>query len=91
LTREDDRVPFLFTPRGLALLTALTALLSAWALAERSALAIPLSVVCVLAAFGWSLARMHVEAVGVLPTAELVCSGCRAGCVECRERIDLLA
>jgi hypothetical protein len=75
----------LFTPRGLALLTAATAVLSAWALAERSALAVPLSVVCVLAAFGWTLLHIHGE------PAERVCSGCRAGCVECRERIDLPA
>jgi hypothetical protein len=90
-TREDERVPYLFTPRGLALLTAASVVLSVWALVERSVLAVPLSVVCVLAAFGWSLARIHAEPAGVVPAAERVCSGCRAGCVECRERIDLPA
>ncbi|WP_214405387.1 hypothetical protein [Pseudonocardia lacus] len=79
---------FLFTSRGLFLLTALTAVLSAWALSERSELAIPLSVLFVLAAFGWSLSRVHEEAAGSPIPAGGVCAGCRAGCVECRERID---
>lgn len=81
---------FLFTPRRLAVLTAVSAVLAAWTLAERSLLAIPLSVVFVLAAFGWSLSRIHVEAVEGFPAppTDPICTGCRGGCVECRERID---
>ncbi|MCO1658606.1 hypothetical protein [Pseudonocardia humida] len=81
-------MPFLLTPRGLALLTTIAGVLSAWALVEQSQVAIPLSVAFVLAAFGWSLSRNHpVAAAPPTPTTGL-CTGCRAGCVECRERID---
>jgi hypothetical protein len=79
-------VPFL-SSRRLALLTTASAVLAAWMLAEQSLLAIPLSVVFVLAAFGWSLSRLHAEPFA--PAAGRLCAGCRAGCVECRERIDL--
>ena len=85
-------MPFLFAPHRLALLTAVSGALVVWALTERSLLAVPLSVVFVLVAFGWSLARLHVQALPAVPTAPTaptgVCRGCRAGCVGCRERID---
>jgi hypothetical protein len=83
---DHGPVPFLFAPRRLALLTAVSAALVVWALAERSLLAVPLSVVFVLVAFGWSLARLHVQALPAAPAG--LCRGCRAGCVDCRERID---
>jgi hypothetical protein len=80
-------------PHRLALLAAVSALLTAWALAERSVLAVPLSAVFVLAAFGWSLARIHAETAPEARAlrADGVCAGCRGGCVGCRERIDVPA
>ena len=81
----------LFSARRLAALALLAGVLMAWALAERSSVAVPLSAVFVLAAFAWSLVRAHEVAFGPRTRAtpvDGVCAGCRAGCVGCRERID---
>jgi hypothetical protein len=86
---------FAVLTRYLAAVTLVSAVLTAWALAERSVLGSSLAVLFVVAAFAWSLARYEggLTAVPELPSGRPVgrrhCTGCAAGCAGCRERIDL--
>jgi hypothetical protein len=57
----------------LTLLTALAALM----------VAIPLAMVTMITGFCWYMERSRV------PRRNGLCGGCRAGCVECRERIEI--
>jgi hypothetical protein len=81
--------------RYLAAVTLVSAVLTAWALAERSDLGASLAVLFVVAAFAWSVARYEggLTAVPELPSwrsgGRRHCTGCTAGCAGCRERIDL--
>jgi hypothetical protein len=68
--------------RLLASLAVLSGLLTVWAVWDRALIAAPLAVAFVTAAFVWSILRPA-------PGAEQVCAGCPAGCVGCREHIDV--
>ena len=64
--------------------------LTVWSLWERAWAAAPLAIVFVTAAFFWTIGRPATFGTtsgndGPHPR----CAGCAAGCVECRERIDL--
>ena len=58
---------------ALTLLTALATLM----------VAIPLGMVTMITGFCWYMERSRV------PRRSGLCGGCRAGCVECRERIEI--
>jgi hypothetical protein len=73
--------------RGLGPLTAILALLTIWALWSTSWVSGPLAVLFVVAAFCWSMSRF--EQPGRGRAVEVACGGCAAGCVGCREHIDL--
>ncbi len=74
--------------RYLGAATAVTALCALVAISSQSLLAGPLAVVFVAIAFWWSLTR--IEPAYLRPvTPEGTCIGCAAGCVECRERLDV--
>lgn len=60
---------------ALTLLTALAAM----------AVAIPLAMVTMITGFCWYMERPRV------PQRNGLCGGCRAGCVECRERIEIVS
>lgn len=49
------------------------------------AVAIPLAMVTMITGFCWYMERPRVPRTGGL------CGGCRAGCVECRERIEIVS
>lgn len=57
----------------LTLLTALAALM----------VAVPLAMVTMITGFCWYMERPRT------PRRNGLCGGCRAGCVECRERIEI--
>jgi hypothetical protein len=69
----------------LAVLTLASAGLLYRATADAALLAAPLALVFVVAAFLWSLDRAAPVAAGPPDP----CPGCAAGCVECRERLDV--
>jgi hypothetical protein len=58
---------------ALTLLTALAAMM----------VAVPLAMVTMITGFCWHVERSRV------PRRNGLCGGCRAGCVECRERIEI--
>jgi hypothetical protein len=60
----------------LAALTVLTAL-------ATMMIAVPLAMATMIMAFGWYVERPRALRRGGL------CTGCAAGCVECRERIEI--
>jgi hypothetical protein len=60
---------------ALTLLTALAAMM----------VAIPLAMVTMITGFCWHVERSRV------PRRTGLCGGCRAGCVECRERIEIVS
>ncbi|MCW2722737.1 MAG: hypothetical protein QOG20_6378 [Pseudonocardiales bacterium] len=68
----------------LGALVGLAGLCALWAIAAQSLLAGPLAIFFVGLTFWWSLTRLNPGE----PRARW-CQGCRAGCVECRERIDV--
>jgi hypothetical protein len=72
--------------RGLGPLTAVSALLTIWALSSASLLSAPLAVLFVVAAFCWNMSRFDVP--DRAQAADRGCAGCADGCVECRERIE---
>ena len=49
------------------------------------AVAIPLAMVTMITGFCWYMERPRV------PQRNGLCGGCRAGCVECRERIEIVS
>jgi hypothetical protein len=76
--------------RLLGPITIVLAVLTTWAFSVRVWMAGPLAVVYVVAAFWWHIQRPGPAGVGARQAKQRQrCTGCRAGCVECRERIDL--
>lgn len=74
--------------RHLAAATAVSALAAVWAIAAMSLLAAPLAIAFVGIAFWWSITRVEPVDPFAVPD-DGRCGGCAAGCVECRERIDV--
>ena len=79
----DTRLPL---RRGLGPLTALSALLTIWALWSTSWVSAPLALVFVVTAFCWSMSRFDLPGRGDAEKRD--CTGCAAGCAGCRERIE---
>jgi hypothetical protein len=46
-------------------------------------IAVPLAMATMITGFGWYIERPRT------PVRNGLCAGCRAGCVECRERIEI--
>ncbi len=69
--------------RLVAPLTLVLAALTVLAALATMMIAIPLAMATMIMAFGW-----YVERPGPQRRAGL-CTGCRSGCVECRERIEI--
>jgi hypothetical protein len=71
--------PFVFVLAGLTW----------WAITTRTWMAAPLAIAFVVTAFWWHIHRVGSARTGAdLAAPGGLCTGCAAGCVECRERIE---
>jgi hypothetical protein len=76
----------LLSRRLLGCLTVLAACLVLWAMSAASPASAPLALVFVGLTFAWHITRPDPRATAGQPSG---CDGCAAGCVRCRERIDV--
>ena len=68
--------------------TVLSGFLTFLAFGAGSLVAAPLAVTFAVTAFWWNLTRPGGAGLRVAPSGG-PCRGCRHGCVECRERLDV--